>query len=51
MADFVEAFSTRVTPEDYPYHFWVQGGALAVENTLKTAFDWKARKLGRTCFH
>jgi L-lysine 6-transaminase len=46
MADFVEAFSTRVTPADYPYHFWVQGGALAVENTLKTAFDWKARKLG-----
>ncbi len=50
MAGFVEAFSSRVTPADYPYHFWVAGGALAVENAMKTAFDWKARKLGRTDF-
>jgi len=48
MARFVEAFATRVTPPEYPHHFWVAGGALAVENALKTAFDWKARKLGRT---
>ena len=48
MADFVEAFSTRVTPPGFPHHFWISGGALAVENALKTAFDWKARKLGRT---
>ncbi|MEZ5980202.1 MAG: L-lysine 6-transaminase [Planctomycetota bacterium] len=48
MAEFVEAFSTRVTPKDFPHHFWVSGGALAVENAMKTAFDWKARKLGRT---
>jgi L-lysine 6-transaminase len=46
MADFVEAFATKVTPEDYPYNFWVTGGALAVENAIKTAFDWKARKIG-----
>jgi len=46
MADFVQAFSTRVTPQGYPHHFWVSGGALAVENTLKVAFDWKAHKLG-----
>jgi len=50
MACFVEAFSSRVTPPGFPYHFWVSGGALAVENALKTAFDWKARKLGRTSF-
>jgi L-lysine 6-transaminase len=50
MASFVEAFGSRVTPPGYPYHFWVSGGALAVENALKTAFDWKARKLGRTRF-
>ena len=50
LADFVDAFGTKVTPEDYPHHFWVSGGALAVENALKTAFDWKARKLGRTNF-
>ena len=46
MADFVEAFATRVTPSDFKHHFWVAGGALAVENALKTAFDWKAHKLG-----
>jgi L-lysine 6-transaminase len=48
MAAFVEAFSTRVTPSGFPHHFWISGGALAVENALKTSFDWKARKLGRT---
>ncbi|MDH3306319.1 MAG: L-lysine 6-transaminase [Acidimicrobiia bacterium] len=50
MARFVEAFATRVTPEGFPHHFWVSGGALGVENALKTAFDWKARKIGRTSF-
>jgi L-lysine 6-transaminase len=48
MAAFVEAFGSRATPPGFPHHFWVSGGALAVENALKTAFDWKARKLGRT---
>jgi L-lysine 6-transaminase len=48
MATFVHAFATHVTPPGFPHHFWVAGGALAVENALKTAFDWKARKLGRT---
>ncbi len=48
LAEFVEAFATRVTPPGFPHHFWVSGGSLAVENALKTAFDWKARKLGRT---
>ena len=48
MAAFVDAFGSRVTPPGFPHHFWVAGGALAVENALKTAFDWKARKLGRT---
>lgn len=48
MAAFVDAFATRATPPGYPHHFWIAGGTLAVENTLKTAFDWKARKLGRT---
>jgi L-lysine 6-transaminase len=48
MAAFVEAFATHVTPPGFPHHFWIAGGALAVENALKAAFDWKARKLGRT---
>ncbi|MFT7678777.1 MAG: L-lysine 6-transaminase [Planctomycetota bacterium] len=46
MAEFVEAFATKVTPEGFPYHFWVAGGALAVENAMKVAFDWKAHKVG-----
>lgn len=50
MADFVDAFGTHVTPPGFPHHFWISGGSLAVENALKTAFDWKARKLGRTSF-
>jgi len=47
MAAFVEAFATHVTPAGFPHHFWISGGGLAVENGLKVAFDWKARKLGR----
>lgn len=46
MADFVETFATRVTPEGFPHHFWIDGGALAVENAIKVAFDWKAHKVG-----
>ncbi len=43
MAEFVRAFATNVTPDGFPHHFWVAGGGLAVENAMKTAFDWKAR--------
>src|SRR5690349_14481431 len=46
MAEFVETFARDVTPPGYPYHFWISGGALAVENAMKAAFDWKARKIG-----
>ena len=45
MASFVEAFGEHVTPDEFPHHFWVAGGALAVENALKVAFDWKAHKV------
>lgn len=48
MARFVEAFGSKVTPEGFDHHFWVAGGSLAVENAMKVAFDWKARKLGIT---
>ena len=44
-ADFVESFSRLAVPPSHSDHlFFVEGGALAVENTLKTAFDWKVRK-------
>ena len=43
-ADFVETFGRIAIPKDLQYCFFVEGGALAVENALKTAFDWKTRK-------
>ena len=45
-ASFVEKFS-GITP-DFSHYFFIDGGALAVENALKAAFDWKAKKLGLT---
>jgi L-lysine 6-transaminase len=44
MAEFVETFGRIAMPEDMPHLFLVSGGALAVENALKTAFDWKVRR-------
>lgn len=44
MASCVKTFSRVAIPDYLPYLFFVSGGALAVENTLKTAFDWKVRK-------
>jgi L-lysine 6-transaminase len=44
MARFVDTFSRVGIPEYLPYTFFISGGALAVENALKTAFDWKVRK-------
>ncbi|MCO6498155.1 MAG: L-lysine 6-transaminase [Chitinophagaceae bacterium] len=43
-ADFVEVFERVAIPEELSYCFFIEGGALAVENALKTAFDWKTRK-------
>lgn len=43
-AEFVATFA-RTVPEAFSRHlFFVDGGALAVENALKAAFDWKVRK-------
>ena len=44
MARFVDTFDRVGIPEYLPYTFFISGGALAVENALKTAFDWKVRK-------
>jgi len=44
MAEFVETFGTLAAPAELPNLFFVSGGAVAVENALKTAFDWKVRK-------
>jgi L-lysine 6-transaminase len=58
-ADFVDTFS-RTLPSGFEHLFFIEGGALAVENALKVAFDWKVQKnrragrgdnLGRSIVH
>ncbi|RMH02339.1 MAG: L-lysine 6-transaminase [Planctomycetota bacterium] len=44
MAAFVDTFCRHLAPEGYRHSFYVDGGALAVENALKVAFDWKVRR-------
>lgn len=44
MADFVKTFARVAKPDYMKYLFFISGGALAVENGLKVAFDWKVRK-------
>ena len=44
MAKFVDTFGRLAMPSYMKNLFFVSGGALAVENALKSAFDWKVRK-------
>ena len=43
MARFVQTFARVLGDPALPHLFFVEGGALAVENALKVAFDWKSR--------
>jgi L-lysine 6-transaminase len=43
-AEFVDTFARVVGDPALPHLFFVEGGALAVENALKCAFDWKSRR-------
>jgi len=43
MAEFVDTYARVAMPESLHHLFLISGGALAVENALKTAFDWKVR--------
>ncbi|GLW98700.1 L-lysine 6-transaminase [Microtetraspora sp. NBRC 16547] len=43
LAEFTETFHRVLGDPDLPHLFFVEGGALAVENALKCAFDWKSR--------
>jgi L-lysine 6-transaminase len=43
LAEFVKTFARVLGDEKLPHLFFVEGGALAVENALKCAFDWKSR--------
>lgn len=44
MAEFVDTFAEVAKPSYMKYLFFIAGGALAVENGLKVAFDWKVKK-------
>lgn len=44
MARFLRTFGRVAQPDSMPFAFFISGGALAVENALKAAFDWKVRK-------
>ncbi|MAJ45358.1 MAG: L-lysine 6-transaminase [Candidatus Marinimicrobia bacterium] len=43
-AECMETFDRIAVPEYLKHAFFIEGGALAVENALKIAFDWKVRK-------
>ena len=43
-ADFVQTFDSVAGLPGFDRFFFIDGGALAVENALKAAFDWKVRK-------
>ena len=43
LAGFVAAFDRVLGVEHLPYLFFIEGGALAVENVCKAAFDWKSQ--------
>lgn len=43
-AEFVKTFSKVGIPSYLPHAFFIAGGALAVENAIKVAMDWKVQK-------
>jgi L-lysine 6-transaminase len=44
LATFVQTFARVVGLAPLERYFFIEGGALAVENALKAAMDWKVRK-------
>ncbi len=44
MAEFVDTFTKEAAPDYFKHLFFISGGALAIENAIKTSFDWKIRK-------
>src|SRR5262249_15335651 len=43
-AAYVETLARIAIPPHLKYVFFIEGGALGVENALKTAMDWKVRR-------
>jgi len=44
LGEFIGGMGEMIQPDYLPHAFYISGGTLAVENALKTAFDWKVRK-------
>ncbi|HXA15568.1 MAG TPA: L-lysine 6-transaminase [Thermoanaerobaculia bacterium] len=45
MAEFVETFARLAVPSSLNQHmFFIEGGALGIENAVKASMDWKIRK-------
>jgi L-lysine 6-transaminase len=43
-AQFMQTFERVGIPDYLPHAFFISGGALAIENALKVAMDWKVQK-------
>jgi L-lysine 6-transaminase len=43
-AEFVDTFFRIAVPSYFKHSFFIEGGALAVENAIKAAIDWKVQK-------
>lgn len=43
LARFVDTLARVLGDPGLPHYFFIEGGAAAVENALKVAFDWKSR--------
>lgn len=43
-AEFIDTFGRIAGKDFFRYYFFVEGGAMGVENALKAAMDWKVRK-------
>ena len=47
-ASFVQTLFKKALPDHFKYAFFIEGGSPAIENCLKIAFDWKAKRLKLT---
>lgn len=43
-AEFVDTLERTAGVPELPHYFFIEGGTLGVENAMKVAFDWKARR-------
>ncbi len=44
LAECLETFVSTAIPDSFKYCFFIEGGALGIENALKASFDWKVKK-------